>query len=480
MVGITSTDGYVLNMEFRMPFHFGDTEVVSLPHLFLTVEAEIDGERVNGMAAEGLSPLWFVKGGDRSFADGIDQLLAVVDIACNHAVDLDAESTVFDLWHATYEVQEEWGERSNLPPLLWGFGVTLVERALIDAFCRYRGDTFAETLATGGFGIEPGRIYPELDGVDLTDCLTDQPARSATLRHTIGFTDPLTEGDLGEGDNLDDGLPQTLVEYLDAHALDHFKIKLSGDPDADADRLEELSSLFDARGLDDYVVTLDANEQYADATQFRSGWDVIAGREGARSLLDKVAYIEQPLDRHEAMTDEAREVFTEWTDRPPIIIDESDAKIDSLGTALEHGYAGTSHKNCKGVFRSLINACLLEQYREENPQATYVLSGEDLTTVAPVGLQQDLAVTAVLGMDHIERNGHHYFSGLSMLPDDLQDRVLSAHGDLYREHEAGTPVLDVTDGEFAFGSAVDAPFGYALDFDPSRFTPMSDYSFDPS
>ena len=87
-----------------------------------------------------------------------------------------------------------------------------------------------------------------------------------------------------------------------------------------------------------------------------------------------------------------------------------------------------------------------------------------------------LPVTATLGLDHVERNGHHYFRGLSMYPEDLQTAILDAHPDLYRRHERGFVTLDVEDGEIDHRSVVEAPFGRAVAVDPARFTPLPDWS----
>ncbi|RBI60465.1 hypothetical protein DMJ13_19395 [halophilic archaeon] len=478
MLSVRDTAGYVLDMEFRMPFHFGDTEITSLPHLFLVVEAEFDGERATGLAAEGLSPLWFVKDPDLTFAAGLADMVDVVGSARSLAEEQAETASVFDYWYRLYESQREWASDTDHPPLLWGFGVSMVERGLVDAYCRHHDVSFASALRSGAFGVDPGRIYPELDDADPADLLPQTPARELTLRHTVGFTDPLTDEDLGPNDRLDDGLPQTLAEYLDAQRLTHFKVKLSGDPSADADRLGDLASLFAEKGLTEYAVTLDANEQFADAAAFRDAWTVFVDDSDVAPLLDRALYVEQPLARDEAMTAETRRTFASWDDQPPTIVDESDALNDSLGRALDCGYDGTSHKNCKGVFRGVVNACLLERRRRENPDHDYVLSGEDLTTVGPVSLLQDLAVVASLDVGHVERNGHHYFTGLSMLPDDVQSRLLGTHGDLYREHEAGYATLDVTDGRVRVDSTVDAPFGYDVDVDPSQFTPVEDWTFD--
>ena len=59
------------------------------------------------------------------------------------------------------------------------------------------------------------------------------------------------------------------------------------------------------------------------------------------------------------------------------------------------------------------------------------MSGEDLANIGPVALLQDLAVVASLGVRSVERNGHHYFAGLSAFPRAVQQQILTHHGDLY-------------------------------------------------
>ena len=44
------------------------------------------------------------------------------------------------------------------------------------------------------------------------------------------------------------------------------------------------------------------------------------------------------------------------------------------------------------------------------------MTGEDLTTQAGLAVQQDLALVNLLGITHVERNGHHYVNGMADLP----------------------------------------------------------------
>ncbi|MCL7417672.1 MAG: hypothetical protein M8354_07525, partial [Halalkalicoccus sp.] len=230
--------------------------------------------------------------------------------------------------------------------------------------------------------------YDELEGVPLDEYLPDEPSREAAVRHTVGLTDPLEEADMDDDERLDDGLPQALAEYVEREGVDHFKIKLSADEERDAERLARIGEVLEASSLESYFCTLDANEQYNTVREFKAQWERHTNDPDLAAVIDRVAYVEQPLPRAAALTDDTRKVLTAWGGRPPIIIDESDDDLDSAGRALDCGYAGTSHKNCKGVFKGLVNACLIEKRRREDV-GEYVMSGEDLTTIGPVELLHD-------------------------------------------------------------------------------------------
>jgi hypothetical protein len=158
-----------------------------------------------------------------------------------------------------------------------------------------------------------------------------------------------------------------------------------------------------------------------------------------------------------------------------MIIDESDVDISSMRRALDCGYTGTSHKNCKGIFKGLANACLLAARRQNDPKRAYVLSGEDLVNVGPVALMQDLAMTSTLGLTHVERNGHHYFPGLRMFPKQWQIPTLAAHPDLYHQTDQGWPALRIEHGQISLKSILQAPFGVASDIDLSKATPLDEW-----
>jgi len=158
-----------------------------------------------------------------------------------------------------------------------------------------------------------------------------------------------------------------------------------------------------------------------------------------------------------------------------MIIDESDSEVGVLTQALSGGYIGTSHKNCKGIFKGVANACLIV-HRRLKGDSRLQMSAEDLTNVGPVALPADLAVIASLGIPHAERNGHHYFAGLKEFPKSVQQEMLDQHPDLYRPHPSGFPALHLEHGTIATGSAVAAPFGFAGKLEFRDFTPLDEWA----
>jgi hypothetical protein len=470
-VAVRGTDLHVLDMRARMPFRYGTACLTALPHLFVSVALEVGGRAATGVAADGLPPKWFTKEPDASFDEEVRAQLEVIAQACTLARGIPAAPTVFDLWHDLYVRQARWAASGPHPPLLWNFGVSLVERAVLDAFCRLTGTTFADAVRRNTLGIRLGDLYDELADLSPADLLPRAPLRSIRVRHTVGLADPLTEDEIAAEERLDDGLPQALEACIRAYDLTHFKIKVSGDVDASLARLRRVAAVVEATAGRSFAFTLDGNEQYRDLDSFRGFWRALSGDAALAGFMQHLLFVEQPFHRDVALSADVRRGLGDWPSRPPLVIDESGSTLESVVDAVEGGYAGASHKSCKGVLKGLASACLLE-LRRRRRREPHVLSGEDLAIVGPVALLEDLAVMATLGIEHVERNGHHYFAGLSMFPDRVQAQVLAAHGDLYRRHERGFPTLAIRDGRIAIGSVVDAPFGVGFPFDPAQFTPL--------
>jgi hypothetical protein len=460
-----------------MPFRYGIATMTQVPHLVMRLTVEIDGRAHVGFAADNLPPKWFTKNPETSYRADLADMIAVIRHACDAALSLPAAPTVFALWRELYDAQKTWAAHCGHPPLLGGFGVSLVERAVIDAFCRASGKSFADAVRTNSLGIDPSAIHPELARNTPADFLPPQPLDFTIVRHTVGLADPLRESEIEEAERVMDGLPQSLEACIRAHGLTHFKIKLCGEIGRDCARLREIAGVL-AQHAPHAAFTLDGNENYNAVTPFRALWDEFLADPAIARLLAGLIFVEQPFHRDVALTGETAAGLRAWRSRPPIIIDESDSDLHALPLALASGYAGTSHKNCKGVIKGIVNACLLAHRRQIAPDAALHLSAEDLTNIGPIALLQDLAVIATLGITHAERNGHHYFAGMRQFSGSIRHELLRAHGDVYESHPDGFPIVAIREGRIRTRSVTAAPFGVDFEPDVAEFTPLAEWRAD--
>ena len=438
--------------------------MTSLPHVFLCVEVDFSGKIVKGISSEGLPPKWFTKNPDTTFEEDLPEMITVLSTALDFSKKIRAD-TIFEFWVELYEVQERWAKEENIPPLLAHLGSSLVERALIDAFCRASKKSFHEVLRKNDLGVRLGYFYDELKGSQPADWLPNKPLNQIIARHTVGLGDPLLGSEITKKDRCQDGLPQALDEVIDEYNITHFKIKICGEIETDLPRLESIATLLKSK-IKDFKFTLDGNEQFSSISEFQVHWEKLKENALLNSFLneDNLLFVEQPLHRDFALNDDVSRDIHQWDLCPSMIIDESDGEISSLQRALDLGYRGTSHKNCKGVFKGIANACKI-QFNRQTKDGEWIISGEDLANVGPVALLNDLSVMSSLGINHVERNGHHYFAGLSVYPKDLQEKICLAHPDLYSFGQLDFPSLIINNGLISLDSLTRSAFGCGLELD---------------
>ena len=272
MIRLVAIQTYEMPMRTRMPFRYGIATLTALPHVVVRARVWVDGVEFEGMAADGLAPKWFTKNPETTTEHDIAELWQVIDAAVSNAAQLGDAESAFAWWQQLYAVQRDWAANRfpSLPPLLWGFGVSLVERAVIDAVCRARCVPFHRALAEDALGIQLGAIHPSLRDIAVKDALP-RPQRRIIARHTVGLGDPLTDAAISAAERVDDGLPQSLEACIRAYGLTHFKIKLCGQAEQDRARLMEIAALLEGKG-GDYAFTLDGNEQFREVEAFIDLW----------------------------------------------------------------------------------------------------------------------------------------------------------------------------------------------------------------
>jgi len=428
------------DVRLRMPFRFGVVTLTQSPQAFVRARILLqNGKESEGAAAELLAPKWFDKNPALSNEDNFEQLRASLRLA-REAYLAGGENTAFGHWSAHYASQIERGARQGLNSLVACYGPALIDRALLDALCRALGVPFYEAVRKN----LPGFSLPGLDMNRFLEGL--RPASRIAARHTVGLVDPITASDVKE--RVNDGLPQTLEEVIARYGHSWFKLKVSGSVNADIERLGAIASVLD-RIARPYRASLDGNEQYDDIAGVVELFERMKAEPRLKRLVSSIVFIEQPIKRQNALAGDVSALSRE----KPVIIDESDDSLEAFPRAKALGYRGVSSKTCKGLYKSLINAARCAAWGEG-----CFMSGEDLTIQPGLALQQDLALVSVLGLTHVERNGHHYVNGMAGLPEAEQEDFLESHRDLY-ERSHGAVRVRIRDGNLEIGS-LDCP-GFA-------------------
>jgi L-alanine-DL-glutamate epimerase-like enolase superfamily enzyme len=428
---------------FVRPFRFGAVVINAAPQMFVRVEIEVEGKGSSvGAAAEMLVPKWFDKRPYLSPDETVDELRRSLLIARELYLGHQGFDTAFGLHAACIGAQVEACAKEHIPPLAAAYGPAEIDKAILDALLRSAGVNFFDGIIGNIAGID-ARLSPDLANGDIAQFLRQRKRlERVAIRHTVGLDDKVE----GEG-GVADAKENTGTRF--------FKLKLNGDPDADAARLTHIGNEL-ATLAHDYRVSLDANEQYADLVALSALMDRLDRDSALRPIATKLLYIEQPMPR-----DITRQSPLGRLRDRDFIIDEADDSYDAFPAARTLGYRGISSKSCKGIYKSVVNATRAAKW--SSASEAFFVTGEDLTCQAGLAVQQDFALGALIGVSHAERNGHHYVDGFADTPPAEAQAFLAAHPDLY-VNDGGKVRLSIHDGDLLTGSLV-AP-GFATSVHP--------------
>jgi hypothetical protein len=438
-------------VRFVRPFRFGAVVINDTPQMFVRVEIEVEGkESAVGASAELLVPKWFDKRPQLSPDETVEELRRSLVIARDLYLSGSSFETAFGLHARRIAAQVEACGREDIPPLAAAYGPAEIDKAVLDALLRALGVNFFDGMAQNIAGID-ARLSPDLRDDDIAKFLAGcRRLERVAVRHTVGLDDRI-EGKGGVAD---------AVENAGAR---YFKLKLNGDPEHDAARLTRIGNEL-ATLPHDCRVTLDANEQYSDLTALAALVDRLDHDSGLRPIAAKLLYIEQPMPR-----DITRQSPLGSLARRNLIIDEADDSYDAFPHARALGYRGISSKSCKGIYKSIVNATRAAKWSGEREK--FFVSGEDLTCQAGLCVQQDLALGALIGVTHAERNGHHYVDGFSDTPAPEAEAFRAAHPDLY-VREGDSVRLSIHDGDLLTGSLTSPGFATGVHPNWSALSPL--------
>ena len=359
------------DFRLRMPYQFGGRTITHLTLLKVSVLVRNGrGLQARGASSMPLGNAWAFPSSLVTHDESLRAMRVLAERIASitarhpqraHPIDLYRSLEPFYL-EAAARASAENGLAEPIPKLCALVVASPFDLAIHDAFGKVNGvNTYH------AYGPEfMGRDLSYYLGEDFKEEWLDRylrrsPAPYLHLYHSVGASDPLDS--LEGAPALEDGLPQTLAEWIAAEGLTHFKVKLNGgDLRLDVDRMVDIERVVSAgqgkRGVQEWNYSLDFNEGCRDVDYLLDFLGEIERR--APSVTARLRYVEQPTSRN--LAGPPRILLHPAARRVPLVADEALVDLESFRLAREVGYSGVALKTCKGQSQSLLLAAVAQKY----------------------------------------------------------------------------------------------------------------------
>jgi L-alanine-DL-glutamate epimerase-like enolase superfamily enzyme len=275
------------------------------------------------------------------------------------------------------------------------------DAALHDAYGKLHGKSVWQCYGREYLRDDLGRFLgAEFRGRRLDEFVMRDPAPRIQVYHSVGAADPLVDADIKK--RLNDGLPETLPQWIEYNGLTHFKIKLNGD-DGQWDRERILAvdriagEVLPRRGVPRWFYSLDFNERCPNVGYLIDILHKV--QEKSPRGFEMIQYVEQPTARD--LKADRGNVMHEAAKLRPVVIDESLTDLESLALAREMGYSGAALKACKGQTQALLMAAAGQVWK-------MFLCVQDLTCPGASLIHSAALAAHVPGAGTIEANAREY------------------------------------------------------------------------
>ena len=395
---------------YRTPYKFGGRVVDRVTLLDVTCVARAsNGRTVKGFGSMPLGNVWSFPSAVMSYETTLGAMkalaarLATLTAAYQepgHPIDMNRALEPAYL-AAAAEVSREHKLAEPIPKLCTLVTASPFDAALHDAFGKLHGlncnHTYGPDFVDHDLAVDLGNDFR---GEFINRYILAEPQARLGVFHSIGALDPIVEADLPR--RLNDGLPETLPEWIRYNGLAHFKIKLNGnDLEWDLERVvcidRVVSETQRTRGVDSWWYSLDFNEKCPNVGYVLDFLHRL--KEKTPRGFERIQYLEQPTARDLAAHRE--NTMHEAAKLRPVVIDESLTDLESLLLAREMGYTGVALKACKGQTQALLMASAAQKYQ-------MFRCVQDLTCPGASLIQSAGIAAHVLGVTALEANAREY------------------------------------------------------------------------
>ena len=409
--------------QYRTPLKFGGvpTDHCVLFNVRIRVQTR-DGKEAEGKGSMPLGNVWAFPPRYAPFDESLAAMKKLAELAvkatqdctlCAHPLEL-SEVLEPEFLRIADALSDTMQLASPIPKLCTVVTTSPIDAAIHDGFGKANGinsynglgEDFIEAdlshflVPLANQNLLDKSLNKQFVGKYLDQYTSRQPKPSMPLYHLVGALDPLTDADIAE--RLNDGLPETLPEWIVADGLTHLKIKLNGDDLGwDVARvlaIDKVTAETQAkRGIDTWHYSADFNETCQDVEYLLAFLSQIQETEPA--AFQRLAYIEQPTDRNLKAHPENK--MHKAAEIKPVVIDESLTDFETFLLAREQGYSGVALKACKGQSQALLMGAAAAEY-------DMFLAVQDLTCPGASFLHSAGLAARIPGVTAIEGNSRQF------------------------------------------------------------------------
>jgi L-alanine-DL-glutamate epimerase-like enolase superfamily enzyme len=397
-------------LKYRAPAKFGGRTVTDVVLFDVEVEAETrDGRRGRGFGSMPMGNIWAWPSQKLSTDQTLAAMIEFGQRMVRHANGYRGDGHSLEITHELTSLEQREADAvareaalaEPMPRLAQLVAASPLEAAIHDAYGKALGQNSYNLLGPEYVSADNSAyLTADFAGEYLDRYTLRQPKPRMPLYHLVGALDPLTDADLAN--RINDGLPETLPEWIAADGLTHLKIKLNGDDLAwDVERVLSIERVAAeaqaARGCTHRHYSADFNERCANVEYLLEFLARI--EEQSPQALAWLQYIEQPTVR-DLRANPANRMHAAARIKP-VVIDESLVDLESLELARELGYSGVALKACKGHSRALLMGAAAQKYG-------MFLCVQDLTCPGASFLHSASLAARVPGVAAIEGNARQY------------------------------------------------------------------------
>lgn len=398
------------DFRYRTPIKFGGVALDRVTILNANAAVRtVAGKSAKGFGSMPLGNVWAFPSRVLSYDQTLAAMKSLADRFCKlfaecrkigHPIDI-YHLLEPDLFRIADEVTRDSKLAESIPKLCALVVASTFDAAIHDAYGKVHGRNCYSTYGTEFLHHDLGHyLGAAYAGEQLSKYVNTSPKPRMPLYHLIGALDPITDDDAKT--RINDGLPETLSEWIMADGLTHLKIKLNGDDlKWDVERVVKIDTIAAVtqarRGLSRWFYSLDFNERCANVGYLLEFLAKV--KEQAPKGFERIQYIEQPTARD--LKANRHNVMHEAAKIRPVVIDESLIDLESLELAQELGYTGAALKACKGQSPTLLLAAAAQK-------AGLFLCVQDLTCPGASLIHSAALAAHIPGVAAIESNARQY------------------------------------------------------------------------